>query len=128
MYCLNDDDNCLFFKNSLEYKVKKKGWGGGGSRKVEFKEGQSQEPILTTTSSTLTVTIAHGLPSSTSMYLFITFFSLNLIIFMKTQNNVWNNFTNILLMVYVIYSFFYFIFNFSHTEIIMSLCSYVAII
>lgn len=54
----------LNFINSFDYHVKKTRWGGGGIRKVVFTDGSTDEPLFSSVGSTLTVRIAHGLPST----------------------------------------------------------------
>lgn len=54
----------LNFVQSFDYRVRKTGWGGGGVKKVMFVEGNTPEPIFSSSGSTLTVKIGHGLPSS----------------------------------------------------------------
>ncbi|KAL8611996.1 Unconventional myosin-Ie [Nucella lapillus] len=52
----------LKFSDSLQFNVKKEGWGGGGKRDVKFVRGPSDVAILKPSSKTLTVSIASGLP------------------------------------------------------------------
>lgn len=54
----------LNFVNNFEYRVKKTGWGGGGVKKVVFVEGNTSEPVFSSSGSVLTVKIGHGLPAS----------------------------------------------------------------
>ncbi|XP_068083790.1 unconventional myosin-Ie [Anabrus simplex] len=61
---LNRDLN-ITFSNSCEFRVKKEGWGGGGTRQVKFMAAPSGDlALLKSTGKTLTVTIGHGLPSN----------------------------------------------------------------
>ncbi|XP_050400125.1 unconventional myosin-Ie isoform X2 [Patella vulgata] len=52
----------LNFSDSLEFSVKKEGWGGGGSRTVKFIRGSGDTAILKPSSKVLTVSIGSGLP------------------------------------------------------------------
>lgn len=53
------------FSNSLEFKVKKEGWGGGGTRQVKFSQiGYGDEEGLKASGKVLNVTIGPGMPSS----------------------------------------------------------------
>ncbi|KAK6624584.1 hypothetical protein RUM44_011443 [Polyplax serrata] len=57
----------IIFSNKLEFKVKKEGWGGGGTRYVNFVcDERSQAPDETFKSSgkVLTVTVPKGLPNT----------------------------------------------------------------
>lgn len=60
MFCLS---------SSLEFKVKKGGWGpfsSSGSRQIQFQLGQGDEAILKPTGKVLQVSIGPGLPKSSS--------------------------------------------------------------
>lgn len=50
----------------MEFKVKKEGWGGGGSRVVTFQSGPGDLAQLKTEGKTLTIAIGNGLPKSSS--------------------------------------------------------------
>ncbi|XP_052558655.1 unconventional myosin-If isoform X1 [Tympanuchus pallidicinctus] len=52
----------LNFQDTLQFRVKKEGWGGGGTRTVTFTRGQSDVAVLKAGGKTLTVSIADGLP------------------------------------------------------------------
>ncbi|GLH11924.1 Unconventional myosin IC [Gryllus bimaculatus] len=54
------------FSTSLEFQVKKEGWGGGGVRQVKFVLAPSagDMALLKPSGKTLNVTIGHGLPSN----------------------------------------------------------------
>ncbi|ROT72066.1 Myosin-Ie [Penaeus vannamei] len=54
----------LNFINSFDFRVKKTGWGGGGTRRVRFTDGTTDEPLFASSGSTLSVKIAHGLSST----------------------------------------------------------------
>ncbi|XP_039623099.1 unconventional myosin-If [Polypterus senegalus] len=54
----------LSFSDRIEFKVKKEGWGGGGSRVVVFGRGQGEAAQLKIGGKTLTVTIGDGLPKT----------------------------------------------------------------
>ena len=53
---------------SLQFPVKKEGWGGGGMRQIKFVSGQGDVTINKSSGKTMTVTIGPGLPSSSRMY------------------------------------------------------------
>ncbi|OXU30861.1 hypothetical protein TSAR_001331, partial [Trichomalopsis sarcophagae] len=51
------------FSNSIEFKVKKEGWGGGGTRQVKFVQaGYGDKEVLNSSGKILTVSIGPGLP------------------------------------------------------------------
>lgn len=50
----------------LQFRVKKEGWGGGGTRTVTFTRGQGDVDALKAGGKTLTVSIADGLPRNSS--------------------------------------------------------------
>jgi myosin-1 len=53
----------------LDFKVKKEGWGGGGTRQVKFETaGISDMALLKPSGKVLTVTIGPGLPSNSSEF------------------------------------------------------------
>ncbi|RMC00880.1 hypothetical protein DUI87_22565 [Hirundo rustica rustica] len=52
----------LSFKDTLQFRVKKEGWGGGGTRSVTFVRGQGDVAALKAGGKTLTVSIGDGLP------------------------------------------------------------------
>jgi len=53
----------------LDFKVKKEGWGGGGTRQVKFElAGISDMALLKPSGKVLTVTIGPGLPSNSSEF------------------------------------------------------------
>ncbi|NXV72249.1 MYO1F protein, partial [Atlantisia rogersi] len=52
----------LSFKDTLQFRVKKEGWGGGGTRNVTFVRGQGDVATLKAGGKTLTVSIGDGLP------------------------------------------------------------------
>ncbi|XP_064390451.1 unconventional myosin-Ie-like [Halichondria panicea] len=54
------------FNRSLQFLVKKEGFGGGGSRMLQFHQGQGDVTLLKPSGKTLHVTIGPGLPSSTT--------------------------------------------------------------
>ena len=51
---------------SIQFLVKKEGFGGGGSRMLQFHQGQGDVTRLKASGRTLNITIGPGLPSSTS--------------------------------------------------------------
>ncbi|KAM6294828.1 unconventional myosin-If [Aegotheles albertisi] len=52
----------LSFKDTLQFRVKKEGWGGGGTRNITFVRGQGDVAALKAGGKTLTVSIGDGLP------------------------------------------------------------------
>ncbi|NXB12360.1 MYO1F protein, partial [Cnemophilus loriae] len=52
----------LSFKDTLQFRVKKEGWGGGGTRNVTFIRGHGDVATLKAGGKTLTVSIGDGLP------------------------------------------------------------------
>ncbi|NWJ07291.1 MYO1F protein, partial [Crypturellus undulatus] len=54
----------LTFKDTLQFRVKKEGWGGGGTRNVTFMRGQADVATLKAGGKTLTVSIGDGLPKN----------------------------------------------------------------
>lgn len=57
----------FFFR--LEVRVKKEGWGGGGTRHVNFTRGNSDVAVIKPSSKVLTVSIGAGLPKDSSKLL-----------------------------------------------------------
>lgn len=56
----------LVFPSRLEFRVKKEGWGGGGSRVVAFQRGQGDLAQLKPGGKSLNITIGDGLPKNSS--------------------------------------------------------------
>ncbi|KAJ6650914.1 hypothetical protein lerEdw1_001910, partial [Lerista edwardsae] len=54
----------LNFNDILQFRVKKEGWGGGGTRTVTFLSGQGNVAILKAGGKTLSVSIGSGLPKN----------------------------------------------------------------
>ncbi|XP_051666540.1 unconventional myosin-If [Manacus candei] len=52
----------LSFKDTLQFRVKKEGWGGGGTRNITFIRGQGDTAALKAGGKTLMVSIGDGLP------------------------------------------------------------------
>lgn len=52
--------------HSIQFVVKKEGFGGGGSRMLQFHQGHGDVTFLKASGRTLNVTIGPGLASSTS--------------------------------------------------------------
>ncbi|KAI0227941.1 Unconventional myosin-Ie [Lamellibrachia satsuma] len=50
------------FNDSVEFQVKKEGWGGGGSRTVKFTHGQGEIRQLKVSGKQMVVSIGQGLP------------------------------------------------------------------
>lgn len=50
----------------LQFRVKKEGWGGGGTRSVTFSRGSGDVAMLKASSRTLSVSVGDGLPKSSS--------------------------------------------------------------
>uniref|UniRef100_A0A8C3GAH8 Osteoclast-stimulating factor 1 n=1 Tax=Cyclopterus lumpus TaxID=8103 RepID=A0A8C3GAH8_CYCLU len=56
----------ISFTDRLEFRVKKEGWGGGGSRVVVFQRGQGDLAQLKPGGKTLAITVGDGLPKSST--------------------------------------------------------------
>ncbi|KAL2090187.1 hypothetical protein ACEWY4_014875 [Coilia grayii] len=54
----------LSFNDRLDFKVKKEGWGGGGTRTLVFQRGQGDLAQVKPGGKTLTITIGDGLPKT----------------------------------------------------------------
>uniref|UniRef100_A0A674KBR8 Myosin IF n=1 Tax=Terrapene triunguis TaxID=2587831 RepID=A0A674KBR8_9SAUR len=54
----------LSFADTLQFRVKKAGWGGGGTRSVTFLRGQGDVAVFKAGGKTLTVSIGDGLPKN----------------------------------------------------------------
>ncbi|XP_031430182.1 unconventional myosin-If [Clupea harengus] len=54
----------LSFSDRLDFKVKKEGWGGGGTRTLVFQRGQGDLSQTKPGGKTLTITIGEGLPKT----------------------------------------------------------------
>ncbi|CAB1324287.1 unnamed protein product, partial [Coregonus sp. 'balchen'] len=54
----------LSFNDRLEFRVKKEGWGGGGTRVVVFQRGQGDLAEIRPAGKTLTITVGDGLPKT----------------------------------------------------------------
>ncbi|KAI1891615.1 hypothetical protein AGOR_G00145610 [Albula goreensis] len=54
----------LSFSDRVEFKVKKEGWGGGGTRCVVFQRGQGDMAQIKPGGKSLTVTVGDGLPKT----------------------------------------------------------------
>uniref|UniRef100_A0A7N9CKG6 Myosin IF n=1 Tax=Macaca fascicularis TaxID=9541 RepID=A0A7N9CKG6_MACFA len=54
----------LTFSDTLQFRVKKEGWGGGGTRSVTFSRGSGDLAVLKVGGRTLTVSVGDGLPKS----------------------------------------------------------------
>ena len=52
--------------SSLDFAVKKEGWGGGGSRMIKFTRGQGDIPVFKVSGKTLTIAVGTGLPKDSS--------------------------------------------------------------
>lgn len=50
----------------LQFRVKKEGWGGGGTRSVTFSRGSGDVAVLKASGKALTVSVGDGLPKSSS--------------------------------------------------------------
>lgn len=50
----------------LQFRVKKEGWGGGGTRSVTFSRGSGDLAVLKASGRALTVSVGDGLPKSSS--------------------------------------------------------------
>uniref|UniRef100_H2LZF3 Osteoclast-stimulating factor 1 n=1 Tax=Oryzias latipes TaxID=8090 RepID=H2LZF3_ORYLA len=58
----------ISFADRLEFRVKKEGWGGGGSRVLVFQRGTGNVAQIKSAGKTLTITIGDGLPKSSSRF------------------------------------------------------------
>uniref|UniRef100_A0A8C3AVP6 Osteoclast-stimulating factor 1 n=1 Tax=Cyclopterus lumpus TaxID=8103 RepID=A0A8C3AVP6_CYCLU len=58
----------ISFTDRLEFRVKKEGWGGGGSRVVVFQRGQGDLAQLKPGGKTLAITVGDGLPKSSTNF------------------------------------------------------------
>ncbi|KAK2087270.1 Unconventional myosin-If [Saguinus oedipus] len=56
----------LTFSDTLQFRVKKEGWGGGGTRSVTFSRGSGDLSVLKVGGRTLTVSVGDGLPKSST--------------------------------------------------------------
>uniref|UniRef100_A0A8C7P205 Osteoclast-stimulating factor 1 n=1 Tax=Oncorhynchus mykiss TaxID=8022 RepID=A0A8C7P205_ONCMY len=56
----------LSFNDRLEFRVKKEGWGGGGTRVVVFQRGQGDLAEIKPAGKTLTINVGDGLPKTSS--------------------------------------------------------------
>lgn len=54
----------LNFNDTLQFRVKKEGWGGGGTRTVTFLSGQGNVAVLKAGGKTLSISIGSGLPKN----------------------------------------------------------------
>ncbi|XP_077187650.1 unconventional myosin-If isoform X2 [Paroedura picta] len=54
----------LSFSDTLQFRVKKEGWGGGGTRTVNFLSGPGSVAVLKAGGKTLSVSIGSGLPKN----------------------------------------------------------------
>lgn len=79
LHCLKEKHNLktgrnlsITFSNKLEFKVKKEGWGGGGTRYVNFvsdERSQSRGESFKSSGKALIVTVPKGLPNTSGNYL-----------------------------------------------------------
>uniref|UniRef100_A0A672LWR4 Osteoclast-stimulating factor 1 n=1 Tax=Sinocyclocheilus grahami TaxID=75366 RepID=A0A672LWR4_SINGR len=58
----------LSFSDRLEFRVKKEGWGGGGTRMVVFQRGQTDAAVIKPGGKTLTISIGDGLPKTSTQF------------------------------------------------------------
>lgn len=54
----------LNFSDTIQFKIKKEGWGGGGSRNIVFSRGQGELVTMKPAGKALTITIGDGLPKN----------------------------------------------------------------
>jgi len=59
---------CVYLFCSLQFTVKKEGFGGGGTRNLNFHQGNADFAMLKSSGKTLNISIGPGLPSSTREY------------------------------------------------------------
>lgn len=61
--CVHSDFNFISFLNlRLEFKVKKEGFGGGGTKQVKVINGQDNQAVCKVSGKVMTVSIGPGLP------------------------------------------------------------------
>ncbi|XP_036597218.1 unconventional myosin-If isoform X1 [Trichosurus vulpecula] len=54
----------LTFNDTLQFRVKKEGWGGGGFRTITFSRGPGEVAMLKASGKTLMISISDGLPKN----------------------------------------------------------------
>ncbi|XP_043577543.1 unconventional myosin-If [Chiloscyllium plagiosum] len=54
----------LKFSDSIQFKIKKEGWGGGGTRNLIFSRGQGEMVVIKPAGKTLNISIGDGLPKN----------------------------------------------------------------
>ena len=70
MYAFHQTFSPILCLSSLTFTVKKEGFGGGGTRQLQFSNsGQGDAAFIKPSGKTLNVAVGPGLPPSTSMYL-----------------------------------------------------------
>ncbi|EQB78343.1 myosin IF-like protein [Camelus ferus] len=57
----------LTFSDTLQFRVKKEGWGGGSTRSVTFSRGSGDAAVLKASGRALVVSVGDGLPKSSSL-------------------------------------------------------------
>ena len=62
-------NTCAFICCSIEFQVKKEGWGGGGTRAVKFTLGSGEIRQTKVSGKQMVVSIGQGLPENSSQYL-----------------------------------------------------------
>uniref|UniRef100_A0A6I8S5Z3 Myosin IF n=1 Tax=Xenopus tropicalis TaxID=8364 RepID=A0A6I8S5Z3_XENTR len=58
----------LNFTDTLQLRVKKEGWGGGGTRNLQFIRGQGEIAVQKAGGKTLVISIGDGLPKNSSSF------------------------------------------------------------
>ena len=72
MYAFHQTFSPILCLSSLTFTVKKEGFGGGGTRQLQFSNsGQGDAAFIKPSGKTLNVAVGPGLPPSTSMYILI---------------------------------------------------------
>uniref|UniRef100_A0AAR2J0Y6 Osteoclast-stimulating factor 1 n=1 Tax=Pygocentrus nattereri TaxID=42514 RepID=A0AAR2J0Y6_PYGNA len=57
---------CLTFNDRLEFRLKKEGWGGGGTRSLVFQRGQGDTAQVKPAGKNLNISVGDGLPKTSS--------------------------------------------------------------
>ncbi|XP_036435421.1 unconventional myosin-If [Colossoma macropomum] len=55
---------CLTFNDRLEFRLKKEGWGGGGTRSLVFQRGQGDTAQVKPAGKSLNISVGDGLPKT----------------------------------------------------------------
>ena len=66
IYSTHNTRTTLIYTSSIDFAVKKEGWGGGGSRMIKFGRGQGDIAAVKVSGKTMNVSIGAGLPKDSS--------------------------------------------------------------